>query len=221
MTFDEVMDTWRTQEKSPAYNVNRDLLQLVLQNEQAPMRRNFRAEAWLLYFCYTLFFVGAVLFFLTIFMQRHYGDEPRQFWGYFVAAAAAALSLGSGIAHWLSRRRQAQRERSFGNTLRAELQRHISLLDYALSRKGQALRSFMTSAPLGAAAVMFTLLSAVVNGLPINPMRILRKALFIAGFFFLIASVESRSIVKKLQPRRERLVALLRELDAVDGRSTN
>ncbi len=221
MTFDEVMDTWRTQEKTPLYGVNRDLLQLVLQHEQAPMRRNFRAEAWLQYLIYAGFFVASVLFFLMIFMERNYGDEPRQFWAYFVAAAGAALCLGSGIALWISRRRQTLRERSFGNTLRAELQRHISLLDYALSRQGQAIRGFLTIAPLGAITVMITLLSAVVNGLPINPLRILRKAVLITGFFFFVASVGSRSVVKQLQPRKERLVALLKELDTVDGRSAD
>jgi hypothetical protein len=168
---------------------------------------------------YGLFFVIAAIFFLMIFMERNYGDEPRQFWGYHVAAAAAALCLGSAIAHWISRRRQGLRERSFGNTLRAEIQRHISLLDYALSRKARAIRVFFTIAPVGAVAMMIVVLSAVVNGLPVNPMRILRKIFFVTGFFFLVSFLDSRSVVKRLQPRKERLVTLLRELDASDGRS--
>jgi hypothetical protein len=217
MTFDEVMDTWRTQEKTPLYGVNRDLLQLVLRHEQEPMRRGFRVESGTLYIMYGLFSVVAVIFFLMIFMERNYGDEPRQFWGYHLAAAAGALCLGSAIAHWISRRRQALRERGFGNTLHAEIRRHISLLDYALSRKGRAIRVFFTIAPIGAVAMMVVVLSAVVNGLPINPARMVRKILFTTGFFFLVSFLDSRSVVKRLQPRKDRLVALLKELDAVDG----
>lgn len=218
MTFDEAMDTWRTQEKTPLYGVNRDLLQLVLQHEQASLRRSFRTEAWVFNVTYAGFFAGAVLFFLMIYMERHYGDEPRQFWGYPLAAAAAVLSVGSGIAQWIVRRRQALRERNFGNSLRAELQRHLSLLDHALSRRGRALRALLDIAPLGVVAVMITVLSSVVNGLPINPARILRKIVGIAGIFTLVSFVSSRSVVKTLQPRRDRLMALLKELDAVDGR---
>jgi hypothetical protein len=213
MTFDEVMDTWRTQEKAPLYGVNRDLLQLVLQHEQSTLRRGFRTEAWIFNISYTGFFIGAVLFFLMIYMERHYGDEPRQFWGYPLAAAAAALSLGSGITQWVIRRRQALRERSFGNTLRDELQRHLSLLDHALSRRGRAKQALLDIAPMGVLAMMTTVLAAVVNGLAINPLRIMWKIIWIAVIFSIVASLSSQSVVKALQPRRERLAALLKQLD--------
>jgi hypothetical protein len=33
MNFDQMMDTWRTQDEAPLYGVNRDLLLLVLKHE--------------------------------------------------------------------------------------------------------------------------------------------------------------------------------------------
>lgn len=221
MTFDELMDTWRTQDKSPLYGVNRDLLQLVLKHEQSPLRRGFRFEARIMYVCYAGFTIGLSIFFLMIYFERHYGDEPRQFWGYIVAAAGVALSLGSGIALWASRRRQALRERSFGNTLRDEIQRHLSLLDYALSRKGQARRSFLTIAPVAVLTVMLSLLAYVVNGLPIDSMRILRKAILIPAFLLLMAKWESGKVRERLLPRQQRLRVLLGQLDASDEQVTN
>jgi hypothetical protein len=216
MTFDEMLDTWRAQDKTPLYGVNRDLLQLVLRHEQHPLRRSFRLEAGILYACYSGAAVGLSIFFLMIYMERHYGDEPRQFWGYIVAAAGVALSLVCGVGLWISRQRQAQRERSFGNTLRDEIQRHLTLLDYALSRKGQARRSFLTIAPIAVLTVIFSLLASVVNGLPIDSTRILRKAIVIPVFFLLVATWESRKVREHLLPRQQRLRDLLAQLDARD-----
>jgi hypothetical protein len=219
MTFDELLDTWRTQDKSPVYSVNRDLLQLVLKHEQSPLRRAFRFEARVLYVSYLGFFMGTALFFALIYFERNFGDEPRPFWGYILAVAGAVLCLGSGIAEWVSRRRQALRERRFGNTLRDELERHLSLIDYALSRQGRARRSFLTIAPLGALAMMVTLLTAIVNGLPIDPTRIMRNAIVLSVIFVFAAILGSRLAVKTLLPRQQRLSALLRELEAGDERS--
>jgi hypothetical protein len=221
MTFDEMLDTWRTQDKAPLYGLNQDLLQLVLRHEQSGLRRGMRVSAWVLSLVYVGFSLGMVLFFAMIFSERHYGDEPRPFWGYILAAAGIALGLGAGIALWISRRRQALRERSFGNTLRGELQRHLSLIDYALSRQGRARHAFLIIAPLGVLAVTFTLLSAVVDGRPINLMRMIRMGIGILAVYGLLAIWGSSRARNALLPRQRRLKALLEELDVSDGPSAD
>ena len=49
MDFDQMLDAWRAQDERPIYGVNRDLLQLVLQNERAAIRRSLRRDQWITY----------------------------------------------------------------------------------------------------------------------------------------------------------------------------
>ena len=105
MDFDQMLDAWKAQDDKPLYGVNQDLLRLVLLNEQASMRRRLRWETW------TTSIIGAGMAVWTAFWLwvLVYVQGPLlQILAALVGTAMFALSIG---AFWLSRRRQARRER--------------------------------------------------------------------------------------------------------------
>src|SRR5690242_11418807 len=106
MNFDDMLKTWRTQDEKPLYGVNQDLLRLVLQHEEADLRRGLRREQWSLYAGSAVLLGYSVLFLLAFIF--HYGGM-----GTVVAGIGTAVILAGAGTFWLSRRRQAQRERGF------------------------------------------------------------------------------------------------------------
>lgn len=207
MDFDQMMDAWKAQDDRPLYGVNRDLLQLVLRHEQAGMRRTLRLEKWVTYV------VGAGMgafaaFWLWVAIYR--GESTFN-------TVAAGVSTGAFVlwivAMWLSLRRQARRERSFGNTLRGEIGRSLSLVDYQLSRGGRLGAALLWTAPVMVGALLIYWLAAEIND----------NTDFwfdVWMIFFVVASTvwstyaTSRKTKQKLEPRRQRLSELLQALDA-------
>ena len=59
MDFDEMMNAWKLQEEQPLYGVNRDLLHLVVQSEQAELRRTLHLEKWTTYVAGSVMAAGA------------------------------------------------------------------------------------------------------------------------------------------------------------------
>jgi hypothetical protein len=210
MDLDEVLATWRTQDKEPLYGVNRDLLQLVMQHEQADLRRELRWDQWGTYGVSALLLTFTAFAFAAI----YYDDDPRTVWDY-VAASVAALAVGEGVlALWLSRKRQAMRERGFGNSLREEIRRNLSLVDYQLSRGGRRDMALLTAAPITLAGVLLYWLAIQLNN---NPFGWLDVGVIV--FIMVLPSVwsvidTSRRTEQELLPRRRRLSELLETLNA-------
>jgi hypothetical protein len=205
MNFDQIMATWKTQDEAPLYGVNRDLLQLVLQHEQSKIRRALRWEMWIAYL------VGAGMtafagFWLWVAIYR---GEP------LLDAVAAGVGTGAFAlwagAFWLSRKRQARRERSFGNTLQEEVRRNLSLVNYQLSiggRWGSVL--LWSTLPVGGAALIYWLMAEINKNTDFW-----RDGWLI--FICLCSTVwitysGSHEIRQKLEPRRQRLADLLAAL---------
>jgi len=90
MTLDEMIETWRAQDEAPLYGVNRDLLQLVLRQEQAEMRRTLRLEQWTVYG----FSAGLLAGLAVLFALIYHDDDPRTVWDY-VAAGIGTASAGN------------------------------------------------------------------------------------------------------------------------------
>ncbi|HET6523831.1 hypothetical protein [Sphingopyxis sp.] len=202
MDFDEMLKSWKEQEDKPLYDVNRDLLQLVIRNEQAGMRRALRWDQWTTYIVGTAMtaLAGAVLWWFL----DHGGAGSYAILA-VVGIAAFALWIG---ALWLSRRRQAERERVFGNTLEEELRRNLSLIDYRLSQVGRWSNLMLWSAPIVAGSVLIFWLILKINDAT--------GFWFNAGFvIFMVGSVayttweSSRAAREELLPRRRRLSGLL------------
>lgn len=208
MDFDEMIEAWKSQDDRPLYGVNRDLLLLALRHEQADIRRALRREHWTTYIAGTTMagLAGAVLWWFL----DHRGSTFHM-----VAAAVgmSAFALWVG-ALWLSRRRQALREREFGNTLQEEVRRNLSLVDYQLSQVGRWSTAMLWSAPvLVGSSLTFWLIVEINDN---------TGFWFDAGFIaFIVVSVafttyeSSRQAREQILPRRRRLTELLAMLDAL------
>ncbi|HEY6815777.1 MAG TPA: hypothetical protein VI168_09585, partial [Croceibacterium sp.] len=156
MDFDQMLESWKSQDDKPLYGVNGDLLRLVLHNERDRIGRTLRRDQWITYLVgpgMALF--GAVWLWIAI-----VNGVPAI---YSAAAAIGAIAFAVWVvAVWLSRRRQAERERAFGNSLKDEIRRNLSLTEYQIAngRWGAAL---LWTLPVMVGALLIYWLSFQVN----------------------------------------------------------
>lgn len=210
MDFDEMLETWRTQDEKPLYGVNQDLLRLVLQNERATIRRKLRRDQWITYL------VGPVMalfaaFWLWVVIIKH--GPLLQTLAAGVGAATLAIWVG---AFWLSHRRQAQRERGFGNSLKDEIGRNLSLLDYQI-RNGRWGAGLLWTLPVMIGASLIYWLTFQINtSTGFSWWNHAIMALCIVWSVVFTAYAVSREVKRKLEPRRERLRNLLDTLNTGD-----
>jgi cbb3-type cytochrome oxidase subunit 3 len=201
MNFDQMMDAWKGQDDTPLYGVNRDLLALVVLNEQADIRRAMRIEKW------TTYGVGTAMAVLAgglLWMFPGRGE------GSTVAVATLALVACAVwmIALWASRRGQALRERGFGNSLNDEVRRSLSLVDYQLSQAGRWTRVLLWSAPVTLGACLILWLIMAVNRID-DPWMTYGPIIFVVTSIAWQAFDTSSRATRELTPRRERLNELL------------
>ena len=209
MDFDQMLGAWKAQDEAPLYGVNRDLLQLVLQNEEAKIRRELRREMWT--FCiFGIGMAGWMAFWLWVLVIVR-GPVLQIV---LAAVGTGMLALWLGI-FWLSRRRQARRERNFGTTLQEEIRRNLSLVEYQLARYGRWSASMLWTAPLIVGSAMLSWLTVEIN---LDPGESrwdhawLMLVLVWAGV--VVPYTGSRAVKKKLEPRWQRLHELLETLNA-------
>jgi hypothetical protein len=130
MDFDQMVETWRAQNTAPPYDVNRDALRQALQTEEARVRGELRTRRHRLWFSWIVGTGMAIWagFWIAITITNGWP-------AIYVIAAGVSLgifALGAG-AVWISRGREAELDRNFGNTLQAEVKRSLALVDYQLS----------------------------------------------------------------------------------------
>ena len=202
MDFDDMLKSWKEQDDKPLYDVNHELLQLVLRNQQADMRRAMGWDRWTTYIVGTAMtaLAGAVLWwFLYRVDAGSHAILP------VVGIGAFALWIGAlGLSH----KRQAEREREFGNTLEEEIRRNLSLVDYRLSQVGRWSNVMLWSAPIIVGSVLIFWVILEINGA--------NTIWFNVGFvIFMVGSIayttweSSRAERAELVPRRQRLSGLL------------
>ena len=206
MNFDQMIETWRTQEEVPLYGINRDLLGLVIQKERDEMQRQMWLEHWTNLAVGTgmVALLGGVLWWFLHFRGAGGG------------AALAALGVGALVlwvaALFMSIRRQGKRERSFGNTLQDEIRRNLSVVDYQLSRAGRWSTLMLWSAPIIVGASLITWLIAEINDNTSFWFDV-GVITFIVVSFASTTYETSRKSTKDLEPRRKRLTELLEMLE--------
>lgn len=206
MDFDQMLDTWKAQDRQPLYGVNGDLLRLVLHNEQAGLRRTLRWEQWTIYLMGTaMALVAAASLWLLL-----------TFRGPLLETVAAGLGTATFVAWvaamWLSRRRQERREREFGNTLKGEIGRNLSLLEYRLSLTGRWV-GMLWQVPVIVGVALILWFSTEINT-DTDPWFSLWLVVAMAVTVVVSTWDASRNTRQKLGPRRQRLRELLAELDA-------
>lgn len=209
MNLDDLLTTWRAQDTAPLYGVNRNLLQLVLQHEQADMRRDLRVESWTTYATTAGLLVLLALLVAALVHNR----LPKTAWDYGIAGLSTLAVLAWGGALLVSRRRQALRERGFGNSLRDEICRNLSLVEYQLSRTGRWSAALLATAPILVGASLVYWLIIRINNNPFGWYDAWMIAFIVLSGAW-CAITYSRKAQEDLLPRRQRLVRLLELLNA-------
>lgn len=217
MNFDEMLEAWRTQDETPPYRVNPDLLLVVVQQEQAILRRemglgNSWAVPWALWGAAGAMLAVAV----TALFAATRGWATAIAWDYVaIGVAIGAMLLWPG-AYWASNRRQPPHERGFGNSLQEEIQRNLSWVDDQLSQYGRLAPTLLRFAPMGVAAILYSWVIVRTDNGPVG-----WTIFFSAAWGMLFPMLWTGHYFKKqLLTYRRRLSELLELLNASEWKAS-
>ncbi|MBN9505714.1 MAG: hypothetical protein J0I69_06770 [Altererythrobacter sp.] len=207
MDFDQMLEAWKAQDDKPLYGVNADLLRLVLRSERDKIRRTLRRDQWITYVVGPAMAAFAAFWLWVTILNR--GPALQQ-----VAAAIGAGTFVLWVAvFWVSHRRLALRERGFGNSLKDEVRRNLSLVEYQISN-GRWAAAVLWSAPVMIGALLIYWLAFQIN--TDTSFSWWHHAWIVFAIVWSVAWTAyagDRQVRRTLQPRRERLRALLDTLN--------
>ena len=210
MNLDDLMEVWRSQDATALHGVDKTLLHLALQQEQAKLQKQRRIERWFIYVMSALL-VAAMGLVLGIMIDSQ-DDDVRIVWDYAVPVVGAAAALVMSGAMYAIGRTQAAREQDFGESLRDQLRRRIAQLDDQATRE---LRLTLVGAV--AAAICGTAIyvaSRRINDVVYNDDWPILLGLIFLCAFSLGHRRRRRSVEQDILPRKRRLEVLLKEIDA-------
>ena len=212
MNLDDLMAVWRSQDVAPLHGVNETLLRLALQQDEAKLQKERRIERWITYVMSAVL-VAVMAVFLSIMV---YDDDPRTDWDFAIPIVGVAAALLWGGAMYVSHRAQALRERSFGESLRDQLNRRIAQLDYQTTRVVRLASVLVTALPPLVCATAIILAGWRINNEPFRDQRVPIVGGILVCAIGSVVGVwqQRRSMERDLLPRKARLEALLKELDA-------
>jgi RNA polymerase sigma-70 factor, ECF subfamily len=216
MNLDELTEVWRSQDLSPLYGVDKDLLHQVLRQEQAKLEKRLRRTRWFMIVVTAFLFINAALF-LAIMIDP---NQPPTFsarfivWDYVVGGVGVAAALTVAGALLTARRSRQAREQGFGDSLRDHLRRRIVQLDNAAT--GERRLTLIIVAATLICATAISIVSGRIRHVPVPWSEIVWPSPFVIvlvfGFLYLLffrwIPREQRNVSRKRQ-----LEALLKELD--------
>ena len=209
MSLDDLLVAWQSQDDTPLYGVNRDVLRLTLRLQEDKRRRALRLQAAAVY----IGSAGMFAFLALAFLGMFYDDDPRTWWDFVIALLGAAAALFWGGHLYLTRKKLALRERGFGASLRDDVGRHLALIDYELSLLWQPAGIGLTNLAVGALATATILVGWRINNEPFEFWMPGLPLLAVLASVAWSAWAERRKAERNVVPRKRRLEALLQELD--------
>ena len=216
MNVDDLMDVWRSQDAAPLHHVDKTLLHLALRQDEAMLQKQRRSESRIIYVMSAGLIAGMAIFFVMIFGMLFYNDDDViTGWDFAIPIVGAAAALFMSVYLYVTRRAQAQREQGFGESLRDQLGRRIAQVDYEATTAVWRASVLVIAVFVGATAILVA--GIRVNMEPNVPFDWGRVVFIILVFAFLsvIGARASRRRAKQdVLPRKHRLEALLKELDA-------
>jgi hypothetical protein len=214
MNLDDLMAVWKSQDAAPLHDVNKTLLHLALRQDEAKLQKERRRERWIIY-VFSAGMVAAMALFiaLMIYFHRHRPEKAVTGWDYALPMVGAAAALLAGGAMYVGHRASAWREQRFGESLRDQLNRSIAQLEVRAAIARETLVSVLL---WGICPIAVLLLIYRINDKSISD----DGYMLVTLTFILVWSVASsvwwyrRRLQRDVLPRKRRLEALLKELDA-------
>jgi predicted permease len=210
MNLDDLMGLWRLQDATALHGVDQTLLHLALRQEQAKLQKQRRMERWFIYITSAALVAAMALFFAIMIAPRY--DDVRIVWDYAFPVVGAAAALVMAGAMYAIRQTQVAREHAFGESLREQLRRRIAQLDNQATKE---LRLTLVGAVAAAICGMaLYVASRRINDVAYNADWPVLLGLIFLGAFSLGHRRRRRAVQQDILPRKQRLEALLKELDA-------
>jgi hypothetical protein len=211
MNLDELVAVWRTQDAAPLHRVDKTLLHLALRQDEAKLQKERRRDRWIVY-VFSAGLVAAMAVFLGMMILTR-DRKVMTGWDFAIGIGGAAAALLAGGAMYVGHRAQVRREQRFGESLRDELNRRIAQLD----DRATIARATLVSVLLGGGGgIAILLLGYRVNEKPFSDDGYLLFSMIVLCVVLPVAAGvwEIRRQARDLLPRKARLEALLKEIDA-------
>jgi hypothetical protein len=210
MNFDDVLKTWRSQDLSPLYGVDKTLLHRALQQEQAKLERQVRRVHWFMYVVNAGLFLTTVLFLAIMIDPRD--DDVLNVWDYVVAVVGVAASVTLASALFAYRRSRQARDQRFGDSLRDHLRRRIAQIDDEATIERRFGRIIVVTTLVSAWAI--SIVSYRINDVPWGKFswRPSFPAVLTFGLLYLAFQAAAKGRRRSLA-RKPQLEALLKELE--------
>ena len=211
MNLDDLMAVWRTQDAAPLHGVDKTLLHLALRQDEAKLQKERRLERWIIYAGSAGLVAAMAVFLGMMILARE--REVMTGWDFAIGLVGAAAALLAGGAMYVGHRAQARREQSFGESLRDQLNRRIAQFDDGATRARATLVTVLLG---GIGGIAILLLGYRVNQKPFSDDGYM---LFSTILMCVVLPVAHgvwviRRQARDVSPRKRRLEALLKELDA-------
>ncbi len=216
MNLDELMSVWRSQDAAPLHGLNETQLWLALRQDEANRQKWRRIERWIIYVMSAGFVAGMALFLANMTLLMIYRDDMNGLTGWDLAlpVVGAGAALISGRAIYVRHRAQALRERSFGESLRDQLNRSIAQLDYQATTLHRTLM-LVLALVAGICPIALGLALSRLNGKAFSDDGYMVVWLSLMCVFGVALGVWSLRQQRRdvVLPHKCRLEALLKELD--------
>jgi uncharacterized membrane protein (DUF485 family) len=215
MQFEDLQAIWDTQNARPVFAMNDSRLAVGLyQQREQSRRRLFRSQFAPLYVSVLMLAVFLLFLFLAFYAKTVYRmritDPLMSVWDGALLVLAMAAVLAVVVPMYTDRRKHERGQDVFAPSLREELERGISQLDFELSLHS-APRSWRIVAlvSIGASAIVWE--SGRLNGDP-APWTMLAFSLIATSAGSLFGLVSKKKIVERSRQRRRALESMLAAL---------
>jgi hypothetical protein len=211
MNLDDLMAVWRSQDAAPLHGVDKTLLHLALRQEQAKLLKERRNERWIIYVASAGLVVVMAVFLGMMILTRD--RKVMTGWDFAIGIGGAAAALLAACAMYVGHRAQSRREQRFGESLRDQLNRRIAQFD----DRATITRATLVSVLLGGiGGIAILLLGYRINEKPFSDDGYMLVTTILMCVVLPVAAgawAIRRQALDAL-PRKRRLQALLKELDA-------
>ena len=216
MEFEDLQKIWDTQNDRPVFSMNDSRLAVGLYQQREHFRRRlFRWEFAPIYFLMPLLAAGAALLFLLFYLKTTYKmrltDPQMSVWDGVALAIAMGAAITVMVSMYIKRRKHERTQNVFAPTLREELERGISQLDFELSLNSTPrVVTLIMLISIGASVIVWEL--GRLNGEPAPWMAVAYNVplIFAAPWVGIAAKAKA---VEELMQRRRALGSMLASLN--------